>query len=98
MSNAKKPTGRPYALDRYRSEVKGEPFVLWLDESESLEVPRPTGSQMLAAEEATTSKRAVLALCGPEKGGELLDVIGAEDAAVMEAVLSDMREHFGLGN
>ena len=100
MSNTPKPQGRPFSLDRYRSEAKGDPFELWLDESKSLTVQRPTGDQMFAAEEAFrsgTSRQALEALCG-DQADEVLTVLGAEDAAVMRAVVEDMQEHFGLGN
>ena len=96
MSNTRKPTAKPFSLDRYRAEVKGEPFVLWVDDETKIEVQRPTGDQIFAAEEARTSKAGLRAMCGGQ-ADELLDVLGTEDAAVMSAVLEDMRQHFGLG-
>lgn len=99
MSNAPKPKGKPFSLDRYRAEAKGEPFELWLDDEKSIKVDRPTGDQMFEAEEAFrtgTSKQALEALCG-NKATELLEVLGSEDAAVLRAVATDIQEHFGLG-
>ncbi|HEY9374537.1 hypothetical protein [Streptomyces sp.] len=100
MGNTRKPTGKPTSLDRYRSEVKGDPFVLWIDDDEKIEIPRPTGDQMFEAEEAVrsgTSKDVIIAICG-EQADALLDAIGKEDHAVGQAIAEDMREHFGLGN
>lgn len=99
MSNAKQARNKPFSLDRYRAEVKGEPFVFWVDDDHSIKVPRPSGDQLLEAEEAMrggTSRGAIEALCGPV-ADELLDVIGREDAYILKAVFRDMQEHFGLG-
>jgi len=100
MGNTRKPTGKPTSLERYRNEVKGEPFVLWLDDDEKIEIARPTGDQMFEAEEAFntgTSKDVIIAFCG-DQADALLEVIGKEDAAVVAAIAKDMQEHFGLGN
>lgn len=93
---AKRPTT---SLERYRSEVKGEPFTLWEKGEPRVVVPRPTGAQMLEAEEVVqtgTSRDAIHALCG-DAAVELLEVLGAEDAQVLRAVFMEMQEHFGLG-
>lgn len=98
MSNAQKPQGRPFSLDRYRAEAKGDPFELWLDADKSIVVQRPTGDQIFDAEEAFrtgTSREALKALCG-DKADEVLSLLGSEDAAVMRAVAEDMQGHFGL--
>ena len=100
MSNTKKPKDKPNSLERYRSEVKGGPFVLWISDEEKLEIPRPTGEALFDAEDAArfgNSREAVRALAG-DKADELLEILGVEDAAVMQAVATDMQEHFGLGN
>ncbi|MGH3475291.1 MAG: hypothetical protein ACRDQD_00475 [Nocardioidaceae bacterium] len=100
MGNTRKPTGKPNSLARYRNEVKGEPFVLWIDDDEKIEIARPTGDQMFEAEEAFntgTSKDVITAFCG-DQADALLEVIGKEDAAVVAAIAKDMQEHFGLGN
>lgn len=101
MGNTRKPTGKPTSLDRYRNEVKGgEPFVLWLDDDEKIEIPRPTGDQMFDAEAAYrtgTSRDVIEALCG-DQADAFLDVVGKEDAAVVKKIAEDMQEHFGLGN
>ena len=100
MSNAQKPQGRPFSLDRYRAEAKGDPFELWLDADKSIVVQRPTGDQMFKAEEAFrsgTSRQALEAMCG-DQAQELLDALGPEDAAVLRAVAEDLQSHFGLGN
>lgn len=96
MSNTPKAKGKPNSLARYRAEAKGEPFVLWIDDDEKLEVPRPTGDVMFELEEARTSKEVIGLLAG-DQADRLIEVLGAEDFAVMKAVSDDMREHFGLG-
>lgn len=100
MSNSRKAGAKPFSLERYRSEVKGEPFVLWLDDENTLEIPRPTGDQLLDAEEAYargTSRDVIEAVCG-DKAEALLEAVGSEDASVLLAVGDDLRKHFGLGN
>lgn len=100
MGNTRKPTGQPTSLARYRSEVKGEPFKLWLDDDTALEIARPSGDQMFEAEEAIqsgTSKDVIIAICG-EQADAFLEVVGKEDHAVVAKIAEDMREHFGLGN
>lgn len=97
MSNARKAKAKPNSLDRYRAEVKGEPFVLWVTDEEKIEISRPTGDQMFEAEEAGNSREIIEALCG-DQAEEFLAVIGKEDAAVMAAIAADMQETFGLGN
>ena len=97
MSNTRKPKAKPNSLERYRAEAKGEPFVLWIDDDTPFEIPRPTGLQALAAEEAFGSRATIAALCG-DKAEEFFEIIGNEDAAVLKAVAADLEEHFGLGN
>ena len=97
MSNRPKPKSKPNSLERYRSEVKGEPFVLWIDDDTSFEIPRPTGEQALEAEEAFGSRAVITALCG-DKAEEFFEIVGKEDAAVLKAIAADLEEHFGLGN
>jgi hypothetical protein len=97
VSNRPKPKARPNSLERYRSEVKGEPFVLWIDDENCLEIPRPTGDQMLEVEEAYGSRATINALCG-DKAEEFFAIVGKEDGGVLRAIAADMEEHFGLGN
>lgn len=96
MSNAVKAKGKPFSLDRYRAEAKGEPFVLWLDDDHSIEIPRPSGDTLMDVEEASNSREIISMLCG-DKAGEFLAVVGKEDFAILQAVSKDMQEHFGLG-
>lgn len=100
MSNAKRPQGKQNSLARYRSEVKGDPFVLWLDDDETITIPRPTGDQMFEAEEAFragTSKDVIRAFCGPDLSGPFLDAVGKEDASVVMKIAEDMQKKFNLG-
>jgi hypothetical protein len=99
VSNTPKAKNKPNSLDRYRAEVKGEPFVLWLDDDEKLEIPRPNGDQMFAAEEAYrtgTSRDVIKALCA-DQAGAFLDAVGKEDASVVMSIAQDMQKHFNLG-
>lgn len=99
MSNTQKPKGENYSVAKYRAEAKGEPFVLELDNDESLTIPRPSGEQMMDAEEAIAlgSSRAILeAICG-EKTDALLEAVGSEDYKVLRAVSNDIAKHFSLG-
>jgi hypothetical protein len=100
VSNTPKAKGKPFSLDRYRAEAVGSPFELWLDDTTSIKVDRPTADQMFEAESAMregTSRDVLAALCG-DKADELLKAVGPEDAAVLRAVVEDIQEHFGLGN
>lgn len=100
VGNTRKPGKKPNSLERYRSEAKGEPFVLWLDDENTLEFPRPTGNQMLDVEDVLqngTGRELLAALCG-DKFDQLIEVVGDDDADVLAAIVSDMQKHFGLGN
>lgn len=96
MSNARKPSGKEFSLARYRKEATGEPFVLWLDDDTSIEVPRPTGAVLMDVEEATSSREIIERLCG-DKAKEFLAAVSDEDFEVLRAVSQDMQQHFGLG-
>lgn len=99
MSNTRKPKKRQkasYSLDRYRSEAKGEPFVLEVDEDRKIVIERPSGDVMMDVEEARTSREILMLLCG-DKADEFLEVVGPEDFEVMQSISEDMQEHFGMG-
>lgn len=96
MSNTRKPAAKQHSLARYRAEAKGEPFTLWLDDDETIVIPRPKGSVMFGLEEATSSRQIIRLLAG-DQADRLLEVFAEEDFAVMQAVSNDMQEHFGLG-
>jgi hypothetical protein len=96
VSNAVKAKGKPFSLDRYRAEAKGEPFVLWLDDEHSIEIPRPTGDTIMDVEQASNSREIITLLCA-DKADEFLAAVGKEDAGVLKAVSIDMQEHFGIG-
>lgn len=93
---ASKP-GKNKTWDQYVAEAKGEPFALPVREDYKIEIPRPSGEQMFAVEEANSSKEILQALCG-DKYEEVLELFEGADAAVMRAVMNDMQEHFGMGN
>jgi len=97
VSNSKRPANGHYSLDKYRSEVKGEPFVLDVSTDETLTIPRPTGDVIFAIEDAMSSKETIEALAG-DQAPRLLEIVGGEDAAVMKALSEDMQKHFQLGD
>lgn len=99
MSNRQRPKGKPFSLDRYRSEVVGEPFELWISDDECITISRPTGEQMFDAEEAARrgSSRAVVSILCGDQAERLMEVLGTEDAGVMRSVMEDLQMHFGMG-
>lgn len=97
MGNAKKPAVK--SLAHYRDKVKGEPFVLPIDDEKSITIQRPTGDQVFEAESALregNSREFLLAVSG-DAGEELLEAIGGEDFKVVQAISTDIQKHFGLG-
>lgn len=96
MSNTPKKANGHYSLSKYRSEAKGEPFVLDVDTNTSIVVPRPTGDVLMDVEEATSSREIISLLAGDE-AEKLLEVLGSEDFEVLMGLSKDMQEHFGLG-
>jgi hypothetical protein len=96
VSNTQKRGDGHYSLDKYKSEAKGEPFVLDIDVDTSIVIPRPTGSVMMDLEEARSSREIIRHLAG-EHADALLKVLGPEDYTVMQGVAEDMKKHFGLG-
>lgn len=104
MSNAQKAANGGFSLARYRAEAakvgdkKGD-FVLDVDVDNQIRVPRPTGDQILNAEEALrngTSRDLIKALCG-DVADDILEVVGPEDALVLRKLGEDMQSWFGLG-
>ncbi len=96
MSNTKAKQNGHYSLAKYRAEAKGEPFVLDVDESTTITVPRPTGAVLMDVEEATSSRQIIKLLAG-DQAEEFLKIVGDEDYTVLQAVATDMQKHFGLG-
>jgi hypothetical protein len=90
------PARTTYSLARYRAEAKREPFELVIDSSSSVVIVQPSGEDLLAAEQATSSREAIKILAG-DQYEELMKVLGAEPAGVLKAVIADIRDHFGLG-
>lgn len=98
MSNRKRSQREKdeYSLEKYVRDAKGTPFVLRVSADRTIEVPRPTGDQMMEVETARTSKEIIEVLCG-EQADEILELVGPKDFAVMAKLGEDMQEHFGLG-
>lgn len=97
MGNSKKPAVK--SLEHYRAKVKGEPFVLPIDEEKSIVIQRPTGDQVFDAEDALRNgnSREFLRAVAGDVGDELLEVISGEDFKVVQAISTDIQKHFGLG-
>jgi hypothetical protein len=104
VSNTPKTGNGHFSLATYRAEAakkgdkKGD-FVLDVDTDKSISVPRPSGDQMFEAEQAMRSgdsKQLLQALCG-DQADEIIELLGAEDAAVLRLFGEDLQKHFGLG-
>ena len=104
MSNTPKSANGAFSLAKYRAEAakvgdkKGD-FVLDVDVDKQIRVSRPTGDQILDAEEAMRaggSRDLIRALCG-DQANEILEVVGPEDALVLRKLAEDMSGWFGLG-
>jgi hypothetical protein len=95
---------RSYRLERYRAEATKEPFELVVDGIDgadgadtSIVITQPSGADLLAAEQATSSKEAIEILAGDQYDA-LMTVLRDEPAGVLKAVVADLRDHFGLGD
>ena len=85
-----------YSLARYRAEAKKAPYELVIDAGHSIVITQPSGDDLLAAEQATSSKEAIRILAGDQYDA-LMKALGGEPAGVLKAVVADLRDHFGLG-
>lgn len=106
---AKKPATKTktgtYSLAKYRAEAVAEPFRLELDDGEVVEIPQPSGEQMMtfaekyadATEENPPPPREMLQDLLGEHYDVVMPIIGAENHRVMVAFMNDLSEHFGLG-
>lgn len=97
MGNSKKPAVK--SLAHYRDKVKGEPFVLPIDEETSITIQRPTGDQVFDAEDALRegNSRGFLEAIAGDQAEALLEAVLNEDFKVVQAISVDIQKHFGLG-
>lgn len=84
-------------LEQYRAEAKGGAFVFEVDDSTSITIPVPDGDAFLdLGEIAANDARGMLeVLCG-DQYEDVMNVLGAEPATVMFAVIQDMMRTFGI--
>lgn len=89
-------TGR--SLADYAAEATRAPFTLDVGgQAGPLVIQPPTVETLLAIEEAVTSRDALKVIAG-DAYAELMPLLAGQPAGVLDALLADMRAHFGLGN
>lgn len=96
MSNTRSRADGHRSLARYRAEAKGDPFVLEVDDSTTITIPRPSGGVLMDVEEAGSSRKIIELLAG-DQAAALLEICETEDFSVMQGIAADMMGHFGLG-
>jgi hypothetical protein len=86
---------KTYKFNRYKTEAKADPFVLELDDNLTISIPPPDGDTVLEIEESRSSRRTLELLCD-EHYEQVYDLIRHEPASVLNALVADMVDHFGL--
>lgn len=86
---------KTYKFNRYRTEARAEPFVLETDDG-AISIPPPDGDTVLEIEESRSSRRTLELLCGDQQYDQVYELIRHEPASVLNAIVADMVEHFGL--
>lgn len=76
-------------------EAKADPFVLELHDEQELRIPAPDGDTVLEIEESRSSRRTLELLTG-EHYEVVFDLIRHQPASVLNGLVGDMVEHFGL--
>jgi hypothetical protein len=84
-----------YSFDDYLAEARPADFMLRVSADEVIDIPYPTGEQLLQVDESRTARAVLRALCG-EKWGRVHALVKDKHAKVMERLADDIREHFGL--
>lgn len=88
---------KPHSLARYAAEAQRKPFELEVDDDTVIVLQPPTVDDVLAIEEATSSREALSVIAG-EQFEPLMKALHGQPAGVIGALLDDAREWFGLGN
>lgn len=86
---------KTYKFNRYVTEAKAEPFVLELEDDDQLSIPAPDGETVMAIEESRSSRRTLELLCG-DSYDKVWSLVGGAPASVLNALVGDMADHFGL--
>lgn len=98
MSNTRKPTGANFKTwDQYVKEAEKPPFVLHVSEDRKVEVPVPTGQQVIDAQRLAESgdiEKQLRTLCGPAED-EILELVKAAPGGAITALVTDIMAHFG---
>lgn len=83
-------------LAQYRAEATKGPFVLELDDDNTLTIPAPNGNVLLQMDTIFTTDGILRKLAGDHYDA-VLEAVGGEDGAVLIALMKDMQRHWGLG-
>lgn len=86
---------KTFKFDRYKREARADPFVLEADDNLTISIPPPDGDTVLEIEESRSSRRTLELLCG-EQFEAVYELIRREPASVLNSLVNDMVEHFGL--
>ena len=84
-----------YDFDEYLAEAQPVPFKLRVSKDDVIEIPYPTGEQLLTVDEARTARAVLRALCG-DQWERVHALVKDKHAKVMEKLADDLRAHFGL--
>lgn len=78
------------------AEAKAEPFVLELDDEQQISIVAPDADTVLDIEESRSSRRTLELLTG-EHFEQIYGLVRHEPAGVLNGLVTDMVDHFGLG-
>ena len=87
---------KKYQLAVYRAKAKKAPFELIVDEDKSIVISVPSTDVILDVAEAVTPREQLRLLAG-EQFEALMDVLGDEPGSILKVLLSDLTNHFDLG-
>ncbi|WP_289008953.1 hypothetical protein [uncultured Thermomonospora sp.] len=85
-----------YQLTRYRKEALKPDFELVLDDGDPIVIKCPTVEEVLDLSEMTDA-RSQLQVLAKDNYDRLVEAIGGEPGGVINRIMEDIMEHFGLG-
>ena len=85
------------SLAQYAAEARRDPFTLDIGGGQPLVIQPPTVDGLMAIYDAPTDRDALAIIAG-DQFAALWAAVKDQPAAMLGALLSDMRKHFGLGN